>query len=52
LGQLIQESPLNVLSTVLGWFILIDCVTAAFTARKRAIHDMMAGSYCVREVAS
>ncbi len=27
--------------------ILIDCVLAAFTFRKRALHDMLADSYCV-----
>jgi uncharacterized RDD family membrane protein YckC len=51
LGQLMQQSPVNLLSTVLNWVFLIDCVTAAFTAGKRAIHDMMAGSYCVWKVA-
>jgi uncharacterized RDD family membrane protein YckC len=51
LGRLMQQSPFNLLSTVLNWFILIDCVTVAFTARKRALHDMMADSYCVWAVA-
>ena len=48
-AQVMQQSPsrFSVPGTLLGWFILIDCVTAAFTARKRAIHDMMAQSYCV-----
>lgn len=36
---------------MLNWVIIIDCVTAAFTERARAIHDMVAGSYCVWEVA-
>ena len=30
-----------------GLFSNLDCLFAAFTERKRAIHDMMAGSYCV-----
>jgi uncharacterized RDD family membrane protein YckC len=27
--------------------VLVDCVTAAFTFRKRALHDLLAESYCV-----
>lgn len=27
--------------------VLIDCVVAAFSFRKRALHDMLAESYCV-----
>jgi uncharacterized RDD family membrane protein YckC len=50
-GQLMQQSPVNLLSNILNCVFLIDCVTAAFTYRKRAIHDMIAGSYCVRNVA-
>ena len=50
LGRLTQQSPVHQLSTILGYFGLIDCVTAAFTNRKRAIHDMIAGSYCVWKV--
>jgi len=30
-----------------GLFSILDCLFVAFTERKRAIHDMMAGSYCV-----
>jgi uncharacterized RDD family membrane protein YckC len=51
LGRLMQQSPVHQLSTILGYVGLIDCVTAAFTNRKRAIHDMIAGSYCVWKVA-
>jgi len=51
LGRLMQQSPVNQLSTILSFVVLIDCVTAAFTNRKRAIHDMIAGSYCVWKVA-
>ena len=40
-------SVVNLLSNIIGLFILIDCLFVAFTERKRAIHDMMAGSYCV-----
>lgn len=50
LGRLTQQSPVHQLSTIVGYLFLIDCVTAAFTNRKRAIHDMLAGSYCVWKV--
>jgi len=38
---------LIVLATVL--FLFLDCLCVAFTPRKRAIHDMMAGSFCVKK---
>ncbi|MGD2094617.1 MAG: RDD family protein [Phycisphaerales bacterium] len=38
---------LSVIGYVALVFILIDCICVAFTYRKRAIHDMMAESYCV-----
>jgi uncharacterized RDD family membrane protein YckC len=50
LGRLTQQSPVHSLNTILGYVFMIDCVTAAFTTRKRAIHDMIAGSYCVWKV--
>jgi hypothetical protein len=46
-----RVSSVHQLSTILGYVSLIDCVKAAFTNRKRAIHDMIAGSYCVWKVA-
>jgi uncharacterized RDD family membrane protein YckC len=48
-GQLVDRSPGNLINIVMNWVITIDCVTAAFTERKRAIHDMIAGTYCVWE---
>jgi uncharacterized RDD family membrane protein YckC len=38
---------LGAVSSVVGLFVLVDCVFAAFTFRKRALHDMLAGSFCV-----
>jgi len=40
-------SFLDVVGYVIAAFILIDCVMVAFTFRKRALHDMLAESYCV-----
>ena len=36
----------NLLVTVL---ILVDCIVVAFTPRKRALHDLLADSYCVHK---
>lgn len=47
--RLIQKSPWGEFETLLEWVVLIDCATAAFTAQKRAIHDMMAQSFCIYE---
>jgi len=38
---------LDVVSYPASALVLIDCVLVAFTFRKRALHDMMAESFCV-----
>jgi len=40
---------LQLLIRIAGSMVLIDCVSAAFTHRKRALHDMVAGSFCVHK---
>jgi uncharacterized RDD family membrane protein YckC len=47
MAQLRQGGPLQPTQSLVGLFVLVDCVVAAFARRKRAIHDMMAGSFCV-----
>lgn len=47
IAQLRHGSLMQPIQTVLGLFVLADCIVAAFTYRKRAIHDMLAGSFCV-----
>jgi len=47
LGQAQQKAFLDELSSLAGMFIMIDCVVVAFTFRKRALHDMLAKSFCV-----
>ncbi len=47
IGQLQQTGPLDILIYLASFFVLADCIVAACTFRKRALHDMMAGSYCV-----
>ena len=47
IGQAQQGNFLEGIRRLLGIFILIDCIVAAFTFRKRALHDMLAESFCV-----
>ena len=47
IGQAQQGNFLVGIRRLLGIFILIDCIVAAFTFRKRALHDMLAESFCV-----
>lgn len=47
IGQLQQLGSLDIIVFVVNLFVLADCIFAAFTYRKRALHDMLAGSYCV-----
>jgi uncharacterized RDD family membrane protein YckC len=47
IGQLQQTGPMDIVVYVVNLFVLVDCIIAAFTYRKRALHDMLAGSYCV-----
>jgi len=50
-GLIVQWGPTDTLGVLLNAVILLDCAAAAFTSRKRAFHDMLAGSVCVRSVA-
>jgi hypothetical protein len=47
ISQAQQGNFLVVISYPVYILILIDCILVAFTFRKRALHDMMAESYCV-----
>lgn len=47
LAEAQQGNYLDVVSYPAYALILIDCVLVAFTFRKRALHDMMAESFCV-----
>jgi len=47
LGEAQQGSFLDVIRYTATALVLIDCICVAFTFRKRALHDMMAESYCV-----
>lgn len=47
IGQAQQGNFLGPIGTVMNVLVLIECVFAAFTSRKRALHDMLAESFCV-----
>lgn len=47
IGQAQQASSLNVIIYPINILVLLDCIFVAFTSRKRALHDMMAESFCV-----
>ena len=47
LGQAQQGNFLAPVGTVVNVLIMIECIVAAFTLRKRALHDMLAESFCV-----
>ena len=47
LGQAQQKGLLDMCGSLAGLFVTIDCIFVAFTFRKRALHDMLAGSFCV-----
>lgn len=47
LSQAQQGGFLDAFSTITGMFVMVDCIFVAFTFRKRALHDMMAQSFCV-----
>ncbi len=47
LSQVQQGNPLSLLGTIVNVLVMIECIVAAFTFRKRALHDMLAESFCV-----
>jgi uncharacterized RDD family membrane protein YckC len=47
MGQLQQFGPIDIVVYLVNFIVLADCIVAAFSYRKRALHDMLAGSYCV-----
>lgn len=47
LAQNQQKGILDIIGSFVNIFILIDCIFVACTFRKRALHDMMAKSFCV-----
>ncbi len=49
LGQAQQGNFLAPISKIMGLLILIECIFASFTFRKRALHDMLAESFCVHK---
>ncbi|MBN2317093.1 MAG: RDD family protein [Sedimentisphaerales bacterium] len=47
ISQAQQANFLAPLGTGVNVLVMIECIVAAFTFRKRALHDMLADSFCV-----
>lgn len=47
LGQAKQPGFWDAAGSIVNLLVLIDCLVVAFTFRKRALHDMLAESFCV-----
>ncbi len=47
ISQAQQGNFLAPLGTGVNVLVMIECIVAAFTFRKRALHDMLADSFCV-----
>lgn len=47
LAQVQQGDFLRPISMVMNIVVFVDCVVVAFTFRKRALHDMLAETFCV-----
>lgn len=44
-----QMFPISLILNILNFINFIDVIFVAFTRNKRAIHDYMAGSFCVKK---
>ncbi len=49
IGQASQGNFLDPVAKILNLLVVIECIFAAFTFRKRALHDMLAESYCIHK---
>jgi uncharacterized RDD family membrane protein YckC len=47
IGQAQQANYLKYVGMIVNLLLIVECVFVAFTFRKRALHDMLAESYCV-----
>jgi uncharacterized RDD family membrane protein YckC len=47
ISQANKGNFLDSVGTIVNLLVILECVVAAFTFRKRALHDMLAESYCV-----
>ncbi|HEC03146.1 MAG TPA: zinc-ribbon domain-containing protein [Phycisphaerales bacterium] len=47
MSQAQQGNFMAPIGTVVNVLVMLECIVAAFTFRKRALHDMLAESFCV-----
>lgn len=48
IAQTRQVENFNVVQNAFSFFVIVDCAAVAFTNRKRALHDFLASSFCVK----
>jgi uncharacterized RDD family membrane protein YckC len=46
-SNILNKNPLTMITNLLGWIVIVDCVVAAFNERKQAVHDMLAQTYVI-----
>jgi uncharacterized RDD family membrane protein YckC len=49
ISDFMERHPFDPLHNFMLFILTVDCVTAAFARRNRALHDMIAGSFCIRK---
>jgi uncharacterized RDD family membrane protein YckC len=47
IGEAQKVNFLSLIGLIVGALVVIECIFAAFTFRKRALHDMLGESFCV-----
>jgi len=51
LAQFVQRNPVVTIQQVWGFIVMLDCLVVALDVRKRAVHDMVAGTFCIYRTA-
>ena len=49
--QLMQRNPVLTIQQVWSFIVMLDCLVVALDVRKRAVHDMVAGTFCIYRTA-
>ena len=49
--ELMQKNPVFTIQQVWGFVVMLDCLVVALDVRKRAVHDMIAGTFCIYRTA-
>ncbi len=46
-----QKNPFFAIQQVWGFIVMLNCLVVAIDVRKRAVHDMIAGTFCIYRTA-